>query len=387
MLQFVENTSRPTKSSSHILTLAEVYLANEWYDEALERYKKNLYITTSRTVPTPRGDANLIASPLLERKLFTQIARASKNVKDKDGYINMLNQLIDLTPDRLNIQLNSHMILAKFYGENGLLEKADEHIQKTVSIIENVPPENVEIRLNTNIALAEFYREYGTVEKSDETIQEINNMTAELDPNSRNSLKLQLNANFALAEFYREYGPVEKADEHIQKTGFITEDKWMVLGPFDNTGGIGHGTASIPEDITQIDVTAKYDGLNGKVSWKKFTDTELDGYIHLGEDNVDWHVAYAFTTITSPDEREVQFRFDSDDQGKVWLNGKEVFAHEKAFMAIIDNFTIPVTLKPGKNSVLVKVCNEQGGWAFYLRITDTDGNPFSDLKFGDSEEN
>ena len=87
--------------------------------------KKNLYITTSRTVPTPRGDANLIASPLLERKLFTQIARASKNVKDKDGYINMLNQLIDLTPDRLNIQLNSHMILAKFYGENGLLEKAE----------------------------------------------------------------------------------------------------------------------------------------------------------------------------------------------------------------------------------------------------------------------
>ena len=82
-----------------------------------------------------------------------------------------------------------------------------------------------------------------------------------------------------------------------------------------------------------------------------------------------------------------QFRFDSDDQGKVWLNGKEVFAHEKAFMAIIDIFTIPVTLKPGKNSVLVKVCNEQGGWAFYLRITDTDGNPFSDLKFGDSEEN
>ena len=92
---------------------------------------------------------------------------------------------------------------------------------------------------------------------------------------------------------------------HIQKTGFITEDKWMVLGPFDNTGGIGHGTASIPEDITQIDVTAKYDGLNGKVSWKKFTDTELDGYIHLGEDNVDWHVAYAFTTITSPDGREI----------------------------------------------------------------------------------
>ena len=81
----------------------------------------------------------------------------------------------------------------------------------------------------------------------------------------------------------------------------------------------------------------------------------------------------------SPDEREVQFRFDSDDQGKVWLNGTEVYANPESHSAEIDRYIIPVTLKQGKNSILVKVCEEEGGWGFYLRITDKNGKAFDDL--------
>ena len=92
------------------------------------------------------------------------------------------------------------------------------------------------------------------------------------------------------------------------------------------------------------------------------------------------------TTVTSPDEREVLLKFDSDDQGKIWLNEEQVFTHTKAFSAVIDNYTIPVTLKSGENSILVKVCEEVGGWGFYLRITDTDGKPFDDLKINQVEK-
>ena len=173
---------------------------------------------------------------------------------------------------------------------------------------------------------------------------------------------------------------LEEADAYIQKTGYVTEDAWRVLGPFDNVGPIGFDTAYIPEDITEIDLATKYDGQFGPVRWKKFSDTELNGYIHLGEKNVDWQIFYAFATVTSPDEREIQLRFDSDDQGKLWLNGKEEFTHTKTFAVRLDTYIIPVTLKQGKNSILVKVCNEEGACAFILRITDTDGTPFSDLK-------
>ena len=78
---------------------------------------------------------------------------------------------------------------------------------------------------------------------------------------------------------------------------------------------------------------------------------------------------------------------DSDDQGKVWVNGKEVFSHTKAFMAIVDTYTIPVKLKPGRNSILVKVCNEMGGWAFFLRITDEDGQSSDDLIINSAIQN
>ena len=201
-----------------------------------------------------------------------------------------------------------------------------------------------------------------------------------------NKPSVQLNAHLTLAEFYRDNGMSEKAEAHIQKTGFITENAWLILGPFDNTNCIGYNTAYISENATQIDATAKYDGVDGKVRWEKSTDDALNAYINLGED-VDWGVAYAFTTVTSPDAREGQFRFDSDDQGKVWLNGEQIFKHTKAFSAEIDKYIIPVTLKPGKNNILVKVCEETQGWGFYLRITDTDGKPFEDLKISRPAEN
>ena len=188
-----------------------------------------------------------------------------------------------------------------------------------------------------------------------------------------------LDANLSIAEYYRDKGLLDKAGEHLQKTGLMTEDSWIVLGPFDNTNKIGFDTAYIPEDATHIDTTVKYDTMDGQVGWQKCSDDKLDGNIRFGKD-VDWRVAYAWTTVISPDEREVQFRFDSDDQGKIWLNGVEVYANTETHKAIMDRYIFSVTLKTGKNSILVKVCEEKEGWGFYLRITDKNGQAFDDLE-------
>ena len=247
------------------------------YEKALEQYQRALNATT-------HGGS--------ERQVFSEITQMGKSTKDKNAFVKMLNQLVDALPHKSSVQLNADLVLAEFYRDNDM---------------------------------------------------------------------------------------PEKAEAHIQKTGFITEDAWLILGPFDNTYGIGYHAAYISEDATQVDTTQKYAGMNGQLNWEKSADKTLNGYISLG-DKVDWGAAYAFASVTSPDEREVQFRFDSDDQGKVWLNGKEVFTNTEAHSAIIDRYTVPVTLRSGENSVLVKVCEEEEGWGFYLRITDTDGNPFEDLK-------
>ena len=199
-----------------------------------------------------------------------------------------------------------------------------------------------------------------------------------------------LNAVLGMVEHYSKNDMQDKAMEEMLKTGIIHEKQWLVLGPFDNTSGIGYDTAYIAEDATEIDLTAEYDGVvdgeESKVKWQKSADENFNGFIDFGR-NKDWLVSYAWVTIDSPDEREVQFRFGSDDQSKVWLNGKEVYAFPEHRSAQADNETIPVTLKAGKNSVLVKICNEELSWGFYFRITDTDGKPIPDLKIDEIQDN
>ena len=378
VLQILEQSAQKPKISDHVLWNGEIYLANEWYEEAFGELAKYL---SAADYQDDADEQNVTTPPSFHRQLFARIGKIGKDVQDKDGFADMVNKLIDAFTDSRSIQLNALLVLAKFYHDNGMNEKADEHIQKIDILTRNLTTESLSLQLNAYLSLITYYRDKGMNEKADMYIQKIDNMIAELDPNQPNSLRLRIRTHFGLAEYYREYGMHEQADEQIQKTCFVTEDAWMVLGPFDNAGGIGFDTAYIPETMTEIDLNGQYEGLESPVSWKKFSDTELNGYIHLGEKNVDWQVFYAFATVTSPDEREVEFRFDSDDQGKVWLNGKEEFTHTKTFAVRLDTYIIPVTLKQGKNSILVKVCNEEGACTFILRITDKNGRPFSDLKY------
>ena len=375
VLQFLEHSPHKPKTSDHVLWKGEIYLANEWFDVALEEFTK--YLSAADWGFLREREA--ATHPSFHRTLFLRIGKAAKDIQDKDGFAHMMNEIIAYFTDSLSIRLQAHLVLAKFYQDNDMLEKADEHIQLIDSLTVDLSTERLSLQSNAYLSLADYYHGNGVLDKAEMYIQKIHDMDAELDLNEPSQLRFQLDTHFSLAEYYRGKGMVELADEHIKKTGFVTEDAWMVLGPFDNADGIGYDAAYIPEDIIEIDLSVKYDGVDGPVRWKKFTDAELDGYIHLGEQHVDWQVSYAFATINAPDERDVQFRFDSDDQGKVWGNGKEVFSHTKAFMAIVDTYTIPVKLKPGKNSILVKVCNEMGGWGFFLRITDEDGQLSDDL--------
>ena len=201
---------------------------------------------------------------------------------------------------------------------------------------------------------------------------------------------IAIRGNAVLAQFYLDNHQPDKAKAYVHKTAFIPETAWSVIGPFDNTNGTGYDKAFISEEAKQFDTTLIYAGHNGQVGWTQRTDETFDGYVDfetiLG-DGLNWVAAYAWTTLTVPDERIAHIHFGSDDQAKIWLNGESVFTDSTAHSVAIDRTTIPVTLKPGKNSLLVKVCDEEIFWGFYLRITDTDGKPFDDLIINEPEEN
>lgn len=194
-----------------------------------------------------------------------------------------------------------------------------------------------------------------------------------------------LNSTLGMIEYYSKNNMSDKAMELMQQTGFVHEHFWLTLGPFDNTEGIAYDTEYIPENTPYIDITAEYEGVNGQISWRKFTDTVFDGFIDFGKD-INWSASYAVATVTSPDEREVQFRVGNDDQAKIWLNGNQIYTNTKVGWAIVDDNIFPVKLKAGKNTILIKLCNARLNWGFYLRITDNNGNLFNDLTFDTVQE-
>ena len=162
-----------------------------------------------------------------------------------------------------------------------------------------------------------------------------------------------------IAAFYGGNDMSEKAENYLLTSGFIPETCWITLGPFKNIDSRGYLYAYIPEETTQIDTTAKYYGRDQLISWEKPSDSKLDGLFDF--DNKDGinndSAAYAWAIVTSPDTRDIVLRFDSDDQGTIWLNGKPVFSHDRTSGVRIDRYTIPVTLIKGENTILVKVCN------------------------------
>ena len=162
--------------------------------------------------------------------------------------------------------------------------------------------------------------------------------------------------------------------------GFLT--KWKVIGPFDNTGGKGFDVAYPPE--AKVDFAAEYDGKSGKVRWQDFATKHDYGMVDLNKPcgKLQGGLGYAYTEFISDRPQTVELRLGGKNSWKVWLNGTLLFGRDEYHrQAGIDQYRMPASLQPGRNTILVKVCqNEQVEdwtveWEFQLRVTDSLGTP------------
>jgi hypothetical protein len=90
---------------------------------------------------------------------------------------------------------------------------------------------------------------------------------------------------------------------------------------------------------------------------------------------------YATTSYRSHKDQAIEFRLGTPNAWKMWVNGQLVFQREEYHRSTrMDQYKIPVTLKSGANTILLKVCqNEQTqSWAqdykFQLRVCDATGS-------------
>lgn len=179
-------------------------------------------------------------------------------------------------------------------------------------------------------------------------------------------------------------GALHAADSKVDGEGFVRD--WLVLAPF-----------ALPEDsgADEIDKAqiAKEGELKPKAgdaqkvgdkdgAWKaaKATEYNLDINVVLGTRNEDV-LAYLVTyVVAEADMPGLTMAIGSNDQAKVWLNGKEVhkFAETRGIEQDSDKVT-GITLTKGVNVIVFKVINQKNDWAAALRFLDKDGKAVTGL--------
>jgi hypothetical protein len=168
--------------------------------------------------------------------------------------------------------------------------------------------------------------------------------------------------------------------------GFIRN--WLVLAPLP-FGDAEGGAAALGKE--QVPDEAKLKPKEGdkvkvgdkEIAWKAYKgDSHLvDFNAALGnktEDSVGYAVCYLVADQEMPG---LTMKTGSDDQAKVYLNGKEIFKNAEARATEKDqDSTANVTLQKGVNVIVFKVVNEKEDWSGCLRFVDKDDKPVTNLK-------
>jgi putative heme-binding domain-containing protein len=153
------------------------------------------------------------------------------------------------------------------------------------------------------------------------------------------------------------------------KTPALSLDWWHIVGPFDN-GEQDAGLAKAFPPEKGVDLKAAYDGKFGKVTWKTVK-PDGQGYVDLQAwyaprgDNI---VSYLYREIESPADQDATVLLGSDDGCKLWVNGALVHTNPQHRAATPEQDAVKVKLKKGKNTILFKIVNGDGGHGFYFTV-------------------
>jgi hypothetical protein len=170
------------------------------------------------------------------------------------------------------------------------------------------------------------------------------------------------------------------------KEGFIRD--WLVLAPIqlesDANGGDAIEKNQIPDEGMLKPKAGDKVTVGGKeLTWKKVktSDYFLDLNAMLNA-QTEKTVGYAVCYVQSEKERKnLDLKMGSNDEGKVFLNGKLLLKTSDPRALEQDNDAArKVTLNKGVNVVVFKIFNEGGSdWQGCLRFTDTNGKPITNL--------
>jgi hypothetical protein len=193
--------------------------------------------------------------------------------------------------------------------------------------------------------------------------QELNwNLTAAawIDYDGDGKPDLLLSNGFHGLRLYRNVGPSDNPQAPIRL------GQWSFIGPFDNTDQKGFARVYPPEQ--ELDLTKRYKGKNNlDVAWRpaNFPDGQVNNLAIMPDNNA--AVVYLHREIESAVPFDMPVSLGSDDTLTVWLNGQKLLSENVTRACAPDQNRLVLKLKPGKNQLLLKVCQNFGDWAFYFQ--------------------
>ena len=153
--------------------------------------------------------------------------------------------------------------------------------------------------------------------------------------------------------------------------GFIRN--WLVLAPIAIEGESGataidyaflDGEASLkPKPGATVVIGSK------PLSWKPLqTSDYFIDFLQAFPERGEYVAAYAVAYVSADEEMKVTLALSTNDQGKAWLNGKEVFKIADTRVLDKDTDRLNVSLVKGQNVLMLKVVNEVNNWQACARF-------------------
>lgn len=301
------------------------------------------------------------------------------------------------------LRADDHLAARAWFEERLAADSADVSALKGMIILADIHGDGLRLRECITRYIRETWDDAayrvlkGSVALSD---------TAIVESPMGNEVKITSRIDLAGEHFH--HRQPQKAIEAYRE--LIPENRWSLIGPFENTGGSGY-ISVYPVETERFDPKAGYANAIGvPLRWirpahvARSGEIEADHYVSGG----DAEVVYANTFVTLPEDRTVQLRLARSSPITIWIDDHKVFSSPDRIGLEYDGEVITLPLTKGTHRILVKTAPyfdgrdsysmlntsvprspdvssysaAAGRWQqgfFCLRFTDDDGNAYRDI--------
>lgn len=201
------------------------------------------------------------------------------------------------------------------------------------------------------------------------------------NPNSKNKMNNYQGARLDGDMVKAQALPGRRFTKDAKRKGWLYINTWYMIGPWENFGRDDFAIIHPPEVLVDLDATytdgqiamgiietdsdpikriGKKVMLDGTLSWKFMQSQSMHNTVPVTTDRSTY---YAYTELYFDEASDMLVAIGTDDSGRVWINGKDVWQDKGTSWYHIDEYIVNFQFQQGWNKVFVRLENSGGGAA------------------------